>query len=1049
MKFKKTLLSLSIAAALSGCGDSGSSDSPDKSLEEGTSVCVGVNPDDQCIDTDLENVDEQNSGDGSSSGSSSIPVGKNSLVCIDVNRDALCNDEEVESVVTWVSGDVSTTLMSPSYPLVYEGEDGIVLTAAAGSDVISPTSTLLNNELIYNQIIRKKTEEDAIEYLNEKFGGDIDEVERGNFAAAVRNAILLHPDKDRYTVIAAVTNKAISLGNDGLSNVVKLAPNDHDIDNANLPSLIKVVLDESFSKNIDAEIARQLVDGWVDSNDSSISTLSAKNGKVIGGSHYHNGLTVIDVDAQSVQYTPVSVVTDHGHHIDSSTGASENFLREVAFNSDASYAYVNIPPKKISSNSNNLDTFGLYKVKIESDGSIATNTDGYIISIDETVSKRLRKLIVSYAVSNDDRKVATYDADEFFTVYDGDLENAGESIEIDNLEAFAISSDTVFTVSENELDAEKGDINSLSVSDLSFISKITLDFVPEELHLNDDGTKIIAFNHGHDNNGSMDIALVDTSDGSIETSSFEVVSDTAAISPDFTKLAIVGHEDKRLLILNLTVPGFSVQSSHSLESGSRDVSFVSDDQIAIINGRNSLAIIEITNTEENLNLTAKMDQALGSLNRASINGGGYLNAVIKDLTLIDHYENINITWSESGLTETLDVNDGSVVRPLGSESDVNGQLIANVNASFRGDVFDDSKSFDLTIRKVPMELSEAITIQTANNSSQYMAVNSDGDIMVAPVRFKNSNDDTVYGFVSLKLSNGALTIASGTEDTPKTFVETESLVGVGIYGDSIIGISAAVGDVESARIFTVAVDSGGVMANVTTNSVLITTGVPLKVGFNKEQSIAAVMIKKDDGSFITEMYSIVRGGAIVLIRTIDMMDAEYKSYGPPAINDDATVVYQRDSDNVILTASDGRVASAAVEDIARVWFYNEHVFVNTYDGNIISFNAELDESSRKIFSTGTGGRMYGAVGRELNGMHYLYIPLQRSSDMNSDRESELHGIYQLEIQSDGSLKEIAFSKNVEGVDRMAVSGDGDTVFFSYQDRTGDDKGRWFGAVEVQ
>jgi hypothetical protein len=31
---------------------------------------------------------------------------------------------------------------------------------------------------------------------------------------------------------------------------------------------------------------------------------------------------------------------------------------------------------------------------------------------------------------------------------------------------------------------------------------------------------------------------------------------------------------------------------------------------------------------------------------------------------------------------------------------------------------------------------------------------------------------------------------------------------------------------------------------------------------------------------------------------------------------------------------------------------------------------------------------------------------------------------------------------------MAVSGDGDTVFFNYRVRTGDDAGRWFGVVSI-
>ena len=96
-----------------------------------------------------------------------------------------------------------------------------------------------------------------------------------------------------------------------------------------------------------------------------------------------------------------------------------------------------------------------------------------------------------------------------------------------------------------------------------------------------------------------------------------------------------------------------------------------------------------------------------------------------------------------------------------------------------------------------------------------------------------------------------------------------------------------------------------------------------------------------------------------------------------------------------------------------------------------------------MFYTGTGGRMYSAAGRSFNGKDYLYIAVQRA-------DSALNGIYQLEIMDDGSLKEIAFSNtpDSDGADRMTVSGDGGTVYFSYRVRSGDNKGRHFGVIEI-
>ncbi len=144
-----------------------------------------------------------------------------------------------------------------------------------------------------------------------------------------------------------------------------------------------------------------------------------------------------------------------------------------------------------------------------------------------------------------------------------------------------------------------------------------------------------------------------------------------------------------------------------------------------------------------------------------------------------------------------------------------------------------------------------------------------------------------------------------------------------------------------------------------------------------------------------------------------------------------------------MTTSDGDSSSAAVDEIARVWFYNSRVFALTYAGDIVTFNEALDETSRKVFYTGTGGRMYSAAGRMFNSKHYLYVAVQRA-------DSALNGIYQLEIMDDGSLKEIAFLNTPEsdGADRMTVSGDGGTVYFSFRVRSGDNKGRHFGVIKM-
>lgn len=998
-----------------------------------------------CSDDNEPVADAGQGGGGQGGGSGGDQGDRGGVICLDTNINAVCDAGEPSEVVnTWSNAAVATRLNGASAPLAYSDNDGRTLTAPAGSGEVSPATTLLNNELVYNQLIAQKTTTSAQTYLNGIFGGELSGASQLDFAAAIKDAVSDHPDVSRYAVIAAVTNKAVSLGQAGLAEIKNITVSAEDIAEADYPSLEALSLAESLSFNVDDKIEQQEADGWIHAKDSNISVISAKNGKIIGGSHYHNALTVIDVSAGTSAYSPVSAITDSGHGVDSASGASENYLRDAVLNHDASAVYVNIAPKKLTSESADVDTYGLYKAAIESDGSIKTVVDGTSISIDESVSTRIVTKISNFVVSNDSSKVVTYNSsDKTVSVYDGDLNPVGTPQAIEDIKVVAVSSDTVYIIRENAADDTKADVVKLAADTLAETGNFTLGFTPDEIVLSEDGTQLVAFNHGHDYNGKMTIAVVQLSDNSVETGWVKITSDTGAVSPDFKTLAAVGHEENRVLIINLTVPGFSVQSAHELAYNARDVAFLSNSQIALTNERNSIGILDISSTGENINLDAKSDLALQGINHATVNGGGFFSAVVSDVTLTGSYENVSISWSESGLTGSLDATSGAVTRPDNAATDVSGSLHAATTASFRGETVEGSKDIELTIRKEPAVLPEAKIVQTADNSSQYMEANHDGSIMVAPVRFENANEENVYGFISLKVgADGQPVIGSGTADTPKTYSDTESLVGVGINGFYAIGVSDSVGESGQARIFSVNINADAVMADTVTGSVDITSGSPLKVSYNAAKNSAAVMIKKEDESYVTEIYALDDNGAISLSNTIAMEPAEYKSYGPPAINEDATRVYQRDGDNVIMTATDGTTATVAVDEVARVWFYDGHVFVNTYEGNIISFSDSLDESSRQLFSTGTGGRMYGAAGASVNGKSYLFVPVQRASN------DAMNGVYQLEVQADGSLKEVAFSKKEEGADRMTVSGDGSAVFYSYRVRKGDDKGRWFGVVQI-
>ena len=987
MENKKILLSLCIASALSSCGGGGGGKDKDP-----------------------------------------VPAEKKSLVCLDVNMNAKCDAGETsEKVVTWdKESPVIATLTGA--PLAYKGENGYIFTAPAGFTKIYAGTTMLNNELIYNQLINNKIKADAKAYVHAKFiGGKPSTQNKADIAEAIKANISAHPNKSRYAVIAAVMNKIMVSALTAPDNIKNIRVTAQEIVAADIPSLAKLAITESASGNVDDDIVALETAGWVDSKDASIRYLSAKNGKVVGGSHYHNSLSVMDASSGSIAFNPVSSISDSGHGKDSVSGASENHLIDTSLSSDASYVYANIPPKKSSSTSNNKDTFGLYRSLVNSDNTIpviktpftANGVSGEIISFDPAKSTRLAKVVSQYTVASDDSKVALIDSEKNLYVYSGDLGTEIAATDtFDNIGAMAVSSESLYIAQEKI-------ISKLSTADLSSSTTITLGFEPNEILLSEDGKKLVAFNHGHDNNGETSIAVITLADNSIEASSLKATSDTAVLSPDATKMALVGHEMSNVVFVNLTVPGFSTQGVYSFD-GVRDAAFVANDKLAIVSSRNGISVLDIATTTTNNNLDAKLLLAKEGLNKASMNHGADFDVVIRNMSLSKSFENVNIEWTQSGLGTNLVLPNGDVTRPAKGTADISGALSAALSATYRGVEKTESKDFSINIRKTPKTLAIAKSILAGR--AQYMASNRDGSTLVAPIE----GADKKYGIASFSVNSaGDLSAVS----TP-VHAADEYIVGVGITPNQQNAIAVAAGEKGSTkegkgRIYLMALDANGSLGAEGTSVDI--TGTPQKVEYSDDGQYAAVMIKESDDTFITKIFSTV---ALANTATLDMgTNADYKDYGPAAVNHDGTKVFQRDGEKVYAIDATGVYAETTVEDIARVWAGKGRIYVHTYHGTIHRFNGMLKDE--KIFDTGTGGRMYGGEIRSIGGKDYLIVPVQRSS-------ADANGIYYLEISSSG-LKETAFSHQADGADRMAVSGDGLRVFFSHR---GSDKKRRMAVVTI-
>ncbi len=981
MKLKNSLISISLATFLVGCGSSNNSSS-------------------------------------SSSGGSSTDLAKSSI-CLDTNLNGKCDSsEKSQRVSTWDKLNPIKTNLVGSAPLVYEGEDGYIFTAPAGLGEIYAGTTLLNNELIYNQVIETKTTEAARAYVLSKFGGDISVENKKDIAEAIKNATTAHPNKNPHAVIAAVVNKIFADTN----NIKDITVTDAEINAADVPSLAGLNIENAFDTNTSSAIAEMETKGWADPKDTEFRYLSSRNGKLIGGTKEHNGLAVVDLEAKTIKFTAVSVITDCGHGIlspsvDANSGASEPSMNGAKLTSDGSHVYFNVPARvRNGVTKSNTNLLGLFKVAVAADGSIDTDVtelpagDGQIIVAQ---GKKLDKNVVKFALASDDSKVAVYDDQKVLHVYNGDLdENAlGETDDtsVDSISSVAITATHVYTASSKSTKITKRS----ATGTLSPLSTIDIGFTAKEIFINSDDSKMLAFSNDH----VSKIALIDlANDTIINEGSITFSSDGLAVSPDFETAALFGHEEKTTKIINLSIKGLSIQGVY--DTPARSATFISNDKLATTDGKYLISVINITKTNNNISLAKKIQTAKNTLNKDKINSGGDFDAVIKNLSLSTAYENVNISWSENGLGTNLLLPDGNISRPANDTTDVSGVLSAGLLASFRGEDVTGTKDFNINIRKTPANLGTAKTTELGNRPD-VIAVNKSGTIAISSVIFNDlaDNNKTRYGVASFVVpADENMTEAT----TAKIYHPKHEIKGLGISGTNAIIID---NNGSTGNIFSVALANDALMADSISINTAILSGEPKRVDFNSDKSLAAVLIQTAEKKILVEIYD--TDTMTQIGSAIDMGDHNYYTgWQPLAINEDASRIYLRESSGGILHAIDSSATEINSVDTGG-WSLIVHAFSRVFaivnNGTILSFNEDLGDM--KKYSTGVGSYILGAGTGIKDGNNYLYFGSYRS-------DSATQGVYQLKINDDGTLNEIAFAKQSDRVYGMTNSSDNNKVFFS-------------------
>ncbi len=1011
MSYKNSLLSISLATLLVGCGSSNGN----------------------------------NNGSTSSTSSSGNPS-STSVVCLDINENAICEASETsENVTDWDAYGAGSTALSTSslrvlssntVPLAYNGADGLILTAPAGSTSISPWMALINNEIIQNPNVN--TQEEAQTYLLSALG--LSAVPTTSEQEALEQVILTaitdnsDSDVNAYTILAAVSEKVIAL--EGISST-KIGAVEITTSDIKALGITKLETTELFTVDFSHKIEEREAMGWANAGDSAIEFLSAKNGHLVAGNTWHNALTVIDLSSKSGTFNDFSVVEGGGHNawdttdtyahpidpspksVDDTSGASEHAITGMAITASGEAVYINLPADSRTGehggNGWSLSR-GLFKVPIASNGTTADIVDDPSnVTLGSTVStslKRVEENFTSFVLSSDDNTIVAYDENSTLHVYNNNLEEQSTA-EIVNLTYFDLTQDAtsiygVFADSANTINTNY--ISKITTSSgVVDSTEIALDFTPTYIKLIDDTSALIASFGGRDATTAT-VARVNLTTGEQEES-FEIQMAVSGldISPNGDFLVAVSSDENRLIIIN--VESKDIQHEVSLTTSSSTVKFLSDTKLAYTKSDNETAVLNITDTGKIITVSDKLDSALSKLNASTINDSENLDEVISDLTLVSQDGSVDITWASTLSTDYLGLPNGSITRPTYGDGDATGDLTATASAIFRDDSATKSKSLDITTLEAakvfnsPVVLPDNVTI---NNIAT-----SDGSMMAVPLAYITEANDTVYGLNTYKIVDNNLSLVSENV----TYDDNTSINAVGVHADYVIAVS-------DTEIFTVA-QGDAILADVKTSTQAI-QGTFTTAVFNNNNSIVGILTTAD-GNHTMTTYNISQAGLISLNSTIVLAMAEYSDiYGGfenniPAISDDGSKVYLSTNNTLIMTQADETTTEFAMA--GKPTYYNDRIFMYTSRGTeVISISQSLDASSVQTYDMGQN--ISTLQGGTINGIDYLYVSTQ---EQGGQAAGGTYGIYVLKIEDNGGLSSYALSQ-ASSIGEMAISTDGRTVY---------------------
>lgn len=475
--------------------------------------------------------------------------------------------------------------------------------------------------------------------------------------------------------------------------------------NADLSDVGMKAVKATFDRNLnyDAQVQKVFVEDFKspDAKDNYIWDMKYKNGKLAVASVYNNALIVFENDKPTLSKIANIKGAKHakgeeatgveGQRVDGTTGASENYFREVKFDSTGEYVYMIIRSKHLggsleSQKYSDVKTRGIYKAKIEANNSI-----------DEKKAIRADFSFSHFDVL-DNGNIIGLDTNTFtFYILDKDLKKI-KDFKVPNAFHFSAKKDKFFVYAKGESDKF---IQEYDLDGNALGNKIPYPYAMDKysfFELSDDAKKLFVLKDDTKDSGVSELCSYNTAtlSPSCTNLSSNIVWSFVAFSPNGKQMALTKGFSNLTSIVNIEQekPELVGQIDYDHDEHWFGITYMGDNKLAYSSDNRKIQVYSLSEGEE----ITKDTKFSWATSRAIADISQDINNIViserkrhgktsikADLELPTFLHGVNISWTLSPEFSGYISEKGKAIKV--PEKKISGKITANFKMLEDGKIY--------------------------------------------------------------------------------------------------------------------------------------------------------------------------------------------------------------------------------------------------------------------------------------------------------------------------------------------------------------------------